>query len=121
MAEFHFDPAGDSWGAIQVVALYDDKPFNWHGQWHASHYFSRGHSSSLRFNLWNLHKSCSECNNAKSGNIAMYTPRLIEKIGQERFDYMMSVKSNVTRYDVEYIKRGIKVARRAIKRLEKRI
>lgn len=30
MAEFHFDPVGDSWGAIQVVALYDPKPYNWH-------------------------------------------------------------------------------------------
>ena len=33
-----------------------DKSSNWGGQWHASHYYSRGHSSSLRFNLNNIHK-----------------------------------------------------------------
>ena len=46
-----------------------DKGSLWHGQWHASHYYSRGHSSSLRFNLWNVHKSCSVCNSHLSGNI----------------------------------------------------
>lgn len=94
-----------------------DKPASWQGQWHASHYYSRGHSSALRFNLWNLHKSCSVCNSHLSGNIGEYTPRLIEKIGQERFDYLEAHKSDVVSYDVEWIKRAIKITRRAIKRI----
>lgn len=98
-----------------------DKPRSWGGQWHASHYFSRGHSSYLRFNLWNIHKGCSECNNMKSGNIASYNPRIIEKIGQDNFDYMMTVKSQTISYDIEYVKRAIKVVGKGIKRLERRL
>jgi hypothetical protein len=97
-----------------------EKPFNWHGQWHAGHYFSRGSSSSLRFNLWNLHKQCSVCNNHLSGNIGEYTPRIINKISQDKFDFLSANKSKVARYDVDWIKRAIKVTRKAIKRLEKR-
>lgn len=98
-----------------------DKPSTWGGQWHASHYYSRGHSSSLRFNLWNIHKSCSACNAHLSGNIGQYTPRLIEKIGQRRFDYLIEHKSEPVKYDIEYIKRAKAICAKAIKRLERRV
>jgi len=97
-----------------------DKPSAWQGQWHASHYFSRGSSSALRFNLWNNHKACSICNNYLSGNIEGYTPRLIEKIGQERYEWLVENKSKVIKFDLDWTKRAIKIARKAIKRLEKR-
>jgi len=97
-----------------------DKPSAWNGQWHASHYFSRGSSSSLRFNLWNNHKACSICNNHLSGNIEAYTPRLIDKIGQERYDWLVENKSKVIKFDLDWTKRAIKIARKGIKRLEKR-
>lgn len=97
-----------------------DKPAGWHGQWHASHFYSRSHSSALRFNLWNVHKSCSVCNSHLSGNIMHYRPRLIEKIGQDKLDWMTAHKSDNTKYEVEWIKRAIKVAKRAIKRMERR-
>lgn len=98
-----------------------EKPSDWHGQFHAGHYFSRGHSSSLRFNLWNCHKQCSVCNNHLSGNIGEYTPELIGRIGQERFDYLLEHKSDVASYDIDWIKRAIKITRKAVKRLEKRL
>ena len=98
-----------------------DKPSDWQGQWHASHYYSRGHSSALRFNLWNLHKSCSVCNSHLSGNIGEYTPRLIDKIGMERYQWLEAHKSDKASYDVEWIKRAIKITRRAVKRLENRL
>ena len=87
-----------------------DKPSTWGGQWHCSHYFSRGHSSSLRFNLWNMHKSCSVCNSHLSGNIGEYTPRIISKIGEARYEYLVNRKSDVSRFEIEHIKRAIKVA-----------
>lgn len=98
-----------------------DKTKDWLGQWHASHYFSRGHSSALRFNLHNVHKSCSVCNSHLSGNIGQYTPRIIEKIGQERFDLLVTHKSDIAIYDIAWIKRAIKITKKAIKRLEKRL
>ena len=98
-----------------------DKPSSWAGQWHASHYHSRGHSSQLRFNFWNIHKGCSVCNSHLSGNIGQYTPRLIEKIGQTKVDWMEANKSQPKSYDVEWIKRAIKVTRKGIKREERKL
>lgn len=98
-----------------------DKPSNWHGQWHASHFYPRGTSSAVRFNLWNIHKSCSICNSHLSGNLTEYKPRLIAKIGQERFNQLESTHRAIVTYDIEYIKRAKVVARKAIKRLELRI
>lgn len=106
---------------INLGCVSCDKPSDWHGQYQAGHYFSRGHSSSLRFNLWNCHKQCSVCNNYLSGNIGEYTPELIRRIGQDRFDCLVSHKSDVTNYDVEWIKRAIKITRKSVKKLEKRL
>jgi hypothetical protein len=94
-----------------------DKPSCWDGQWHCSHYYSCGHSSKLRFNLWNMNKSCSVCNTHLSGNIGEYTPRLIAKIGQARYDYLLERKSDIVRYDVEYLKRLKNVFKQKIKKL----
>lgn len=98
-----------------------DKDKYWQGQWHASHYFSRGHSSALRFNLHNVHKSCSVCNSHLSGNIGEYTPRLIDKIGYDKLEELVKHKSDIVNCDIDWIKRSIKITKKAIKRLEKRI
>ena len=97
-----------------------DKPSSWSGQWHASHYYSRGHSASLRFNLWNIHKGCSVCNSHLSGNIGEYTPGLIAKIGNDRYEFLVRNKSKPASYDVEWIKRAIIVFRKLIKREERK-
>ncbi len=96
-----------------------DKPANWDGQWHASHFRSVGAASAVRFNLWNIHKSCSVCNNWKSGNIGAYRPRLIEKIGLERVEWLENHPRSRD-YDVEYLQRLIKVFNKKINRMNKR-
>jgi len=98
-----------------------DKPSTWHGQWHGSHFYPRGRAAAVRFNLWNIHKSCSVCNAHLSGNLTNYKPRLIEKIGQERFDKLEAMHRDVVTYDPEYIERAKKVVRKAIRRLERRM
>lgn len=65
-----------------------DRPATWQGQWHASHFLSVGSHPGLRFNLLNIHKACSICNNWKSGNYAGYKPRLEQKIGKEMVDWL---------------------------------
>lgn len=62
------------------------KPDNGQHQRHASHFKSIGSCRELRYDESNVHASCSVCNNHMSGNIAGYTPALIEKIGQEEVD-----------------------------------
>lgn len=96
-----------------------DKPASWDGQWHASHFRSRGAASAIRFNLWNIHKSCSICNNWKSGNLGEYEPRLREKIGNDKVDWLRTQNQQAD-FSIEYLKRLKKVFSQKIKRLEKR-
>ena len=79
-----------------------DRPATWDGQWHASHYKSVGSSPALRFDLANIHKACSVCNNHLSGNIAAYTPRIIAKIGRAEFD-RINGPQEVVKYTIDQI------------------
>jgi hypothetical protein len=97
-----------------------DKPPNWHGQWHGSHFRSRKAASAVRFNLWNIHKGCSVCNKWLSGNLSEYEPRLVAKIGQEKVDWLRSQNQTVS-YSIEYLKRLKAVFKKKCARLEKRI
>jgi hypothetical protein len=94
-----------------------DKPASWPGQWHASHFRSVGAAPGLRFNLWNIHKACSVCNNHLSGNLAGYLPRLISKIGLDRVEWLQS-QNAVDRRSAEYFERVKAVFSRKAKRME---
>ena len=94
-----------------------DKPATWGGQWHASHFRSVGAASAIRFNLWNIHKSCSICNNWKSGNLSEYEPRLRKKIGDAKVDWLRT-QNQLSEYSVEYLKRLKIIFKKRSKRLE---
>jgi len=51
---------------------------------HASHFYSAGHYSTMRFNEDNCHASCVRCNTFEHGNLLMYRIRLIRRIGAAR-------------------------------------
>jgi len=95
-----------------------DRPSTWQGQWHASHFRSVGAANAIRFNLWNINKSCSICNNWKSGNLSDYEPRLRAKIGDAKVDWLRTQNQPVT-YSIEYLQRMIKVFKKKIKQLSK--
>lgn len=97
-----------------------DKDRYWHGQWHASHFRSVGSSPATRFNLWNVNKSCSICNNYLSGNLSEYEPRLREKIGNLKVDLLRSLNHN-PKYSIEYLRRIRDVFRKKSARLERRM
>ena len=94
-----------------------DKPPTWQGQWHASHFRSVGSAKQLRFNLWNINKSCSVCNNWKSGNIGEYAPRLLQKIGPEKYQFLVAQKG-CRKYNREYLERLKRVFSRKARRQE---
>ncbi len=85
------------------------------GQYHAGHYKTVGARKDLRFNEDNCHKQCSVCNNHLSGNLAEYTPRLIEKIGQERFDKLQKVETKS--YTADELKEIIRYYKDKLKQL----
>ena len=96
-----------------------DKPATWQGQWHASHFRSVGAAKQHRFNLWNINKSCSVCNNWKSGNIGEYAPRLLQKIGQEKYQFLVA-QNGCRKYNREYLERLKQVFARKANRKERR-
>jgi hypothetical protein len=112
---------------VQAIARLRDRadgcischlPANWGGQWHGSHFRSHGAASAVQFHLWNIHKACSSCNRDKGGNLIEYRPRLVEKIGQDRVDWLMAQNQTV-RHDVDYYKRFKKVMGKRLRRMEK--
>ena len=96
-----------------------DKPASWGGQWHCSHFRSVGAAAHLRFNLWNMNKSCSQCNAHLSGNIMVYRPRLVEKIGAEKVEWLER-NQDLVRHEIPYLKRLKAVFTKKVRRLEKR-
>ena len=63
--------------------------------WQAGHYVSVGANKTLRYNEENIHKQCIQCNMFKGSNATEYRPRLIEKIGLERVEWLESWHSPV--------------------------
>ena len=96
-----------------------ERPATWQGQWHASHYRSRGAAPHLRFNLHNIHKACSICNNHLSGNIMGYRPELVRRIGEERVA-MLEANQERAGFTIDYLKRLKRVFAEKVRRLEAR-
>lgn len=57
-------------------------------QRHASHYRSVKAAKQLRFNTYNVHASCMQCNSWESGRIVEYRIGLQQKIGRERLEWL---------------------------------
>jgi len=96
-----------------------ERPATWQGQWHASHFRSRGAAPHLRFNLHNIHKACSICNNHLSGNIMGYRPELVRRIGEERVA-MLEANQERAGFTIDYLKRLKRVFAEKTRRLEGR-
>ncbi len=62
-------------------------------QYHCGHFFSTGAFPAVRFHEDNGHRQCSVCNNHKHGNLLEYRPRLLVRIGEERFNHLDSIKN----------------------------
>ncbi len=86
----------------------------------ASHLKARGSNSFLRFHLWNIHMSCIQCNKDKGGNVAEYIPRLAERIGQEKVDFLLSAPRS-REYSIEYLLRLKRIFTKKAKRMMARI
>lgn len=72
-------------------------------QMHAGHFYSVGAHPELRFNLFNIHKQCSVCNNYLSGNETNYTKGLLLHYGN---DYMWKVAELKGKYNSLHLDKG---------------
>ncbi|MBD2803041.1 recombination protein NinG [Xenorhabdus sp. M] len=85
----------------------------------ASHYRSRGSASQLRFNVFNVHSSCTQCNRQLSGNAVEYRIRLINRIGLDRVEALES-NNKLRKFDIDYLKRVKQIFTRRARYYEKR-
>jgi len=61
---------------------------------HASHFLSVGSHPALRFNEFNVHSSCSQCNTHLHGNLVEYSLRLPDRIGQDNYDKLIASRGD---------------------------
>ena len=95
-------------------------PADYTGMWHGSHFRPAGNNAAVQFNLWNIHKSCAQCNLFKSGNLSAYRPRLVQKIGIERVEWLESQNQPV-KTNVAYLLRFKEVMGKRLRRIEKKL
>jgi hypothetical protein len=93
-------------------------PANYGGQWHGSHFRPAGNNAAVQFHLWNIHKACAQCNLFKGGNLGAYRPRLIEKIGADRVEWLDG-QNQVVKTNPAYLIRFKKVMGKRLRRIRK--
>lgn len=89
-------------------------------QFAAGHYFSVGAFPNVRFDEDNVHSQCNNyCNKNLSANIVNYRPRLIEKIGIERFEALeYRARNTALKLSIPEIKEKIQEYKQKIKQLK---
>lgn len=65
----------------------------WKRQAHAGHYHSVGSDPTLRFNLQNIYKQCSICNNWKSANLLEYNKGIIAVYGEDHLEVIQTLQA----------------------------
>ena len=95
-------------------------PVHYDGQWHGSHYRPAWNNAAVQFHLWNIHKSCAQCNLFKGGNLGVYRPRLIAKIGIGRVEWLER-QNHVVKTNVPYLIRFKAVMGKRLSRIEKKL
>jgi ssDNA-binding Zn-finger/Zn-ribbon topoisomerase 1 len=81
----------------------------------AGHFFSTGAYPNIRFNLDNIHGQCVPCNQHKHGNHTEYFIRLPKRIGLDRFNKLLEIRHQQTKYSIEELKELIKEYKLKIK------
>jgi 5-methylcytosine-specific restriction endonuclease McrA len=87
------------------------------GQMQCGHYKPKGSNGHLRWHEDNCHGQCATCNNHMSGNLGAYRERLIEKIGQDRVDWLEG-PHEYKKYTIDEMKDLIDVYQKKVKQLE---
>ena len=93
---------------------------NYGGRWNGSHFRPAGNNAAVQFHLWNIHKACAQCNLFKGGNISAYRPRLVEKIGADRVEWLEG-QNHAVKTDIAYCERFKTVMGKRLRRMKKRI
>lgn len=88
------------------------------GQIHAGHFLSVGARPELRFEPLNVWAQCAPCNTYLSGNLILYRKELIQRIGEEKVDWLEG-PHQLKHYSIDEIKQLIATYKAKCKELEK--
>lgn len=83
----------------------------------AGHYRSVGSSPELRYEELNCHLQCEHCNSYRSGNIENYRPNLIQKIGEDKVEWVEG-PHEPKKYTIDDLKEIIQTYKGKCKELE---
>lgn len=86
----------------------------------AGHFYSQGGHGSIRYDLDNCFAQCVPCNRHLHGNIHEYRKKLINRIGQERFNALEQKSNDYKKWTIEELKEIINEYKKKIKRLKNR-
>lgn len=88
------------------------------GKYDAGHFYSVGSYPNLRYHEDNIHGQCVHCNQHLHGNLIEYRKSLIERIGEDRVDYLDSIKNQELKITIPEIKEKIELYKKRIKALK---
>lgn len=118
------EPCLSCGASIQEV---ESGPWRPGGYWDGAHFLSKAAMPSIRFNTWNIHKTCKICNGGenryrhagKANSVkAGYRAGLIRKIGLERVEWLEGPHP-ILQPDIEYLERIKTIFTRRTKHLKK--
>ena len=90
-----------------------DKPIK--GVTHASHYFSSGGHSNVRFHEDNVHSGCYKCNVELSGNLLNYQIGVEKRIGGERLIALHEQAHTTKKWTVQELNEIIETYKKKLK------
>lgn len=70
----------------------------------AGHFFTVGAYPNIRFDEYNVHGQCVECNQHKHGNVSEYAINLPKRIGKEHYNELLERRNERSNLSVEDIK-----------------
>jgi hypothetical protein len=87
--------------------------------YHAGHFYSAGHHSSIRFNELNVHGQCVECNVHKHGNGNSYRKLITKRINQDQLKNLDEIANQEHKWVKENLNKLLIIYSLKVKILEK--
>ena len=81
----------------------------------ASHFYSAGGHTAVRFDERNVHSGCEHCNTFLSGNLLKYRENLLNKLGFEEFERLTEDAMKTRKFTREELKEIIEIYKQKIK------
>lgn len=86
----------------------------------ASHYYSQGGWSNLRWNLFNIYSGCAQCNTYKSGNLIKFREGIIREFGINIMEFIedLNVQYPFIKLNITELTEKISISRSMVRELK---